>query len=403
MAKFKLTEKDKEIRDKTNIRGKIKEVTHFSNDNKNYAIVINKVYNLYAIRLINYDYEDSDEVKVKAIKRFPDLMNFYKTKEEVFEKAKEIPVNPKLINKCVYEFETHEDDVENNILLIGRTGSGKSTLANVISGSNDFKESEGSVSKTKNFQNEVFEHEGIKYRVIDTIGVGDTNLSHEKVIFKLAEAIYTMKRGIKQIFIVLGGRFTEEERELFVMAKKIFGREIIEHTTIVRNRFESFENSEKCDKDRKELSKENKEISNLINSCGGIVYVNNPPLSESEKRRKIDEEDRESSRKKLFEHLKSRSNETYRMENWDDMCVGINDYMNAKNLKESGENTNNPKIFAEARTKMEINNIKQEIIDEIKNQSLKSEDVEAHCFTKVNTFAFNVDFTFKLKNICSIQ
>ncbi|RHZ88226.1 hypothetical protein Glove_25g10 [Diversispora epigaea] len=402
MTKPKLTEKDKEIREKINIRGKIKDVIHFStDDNKKYAIIVNKVYKLYAIRLVNY--EDSvNEVKVKAIKRFPDLMNFYQTKEEVNEAVKEIQETPKLIDQCVYEIETHEDDVENNIFLIGRTGSGKSTLANVISGGNEFGESEGSVSKTKNFQNEVFKYEGNKYRVIDTIGVGDTNLSPGKVIFKLAEAIYTMKRGIKQVFIVLGGRFTEEERELFVMAEKIFGRKIIEHTTIVRNRFESFENSEKCNKDRKELSKENKEISNLINSCGGIVYVNNPPLSESEKRRKIDEEDREISRKILLEHLQSCYG-TYRMENWDDMCVGINDYMNAKNLKENSGNTNNQNLFTETRTKIEINHLKHEIIDEIKNQSLRSDDIEAHCFTKVNAIAFNVDLTFKIKNICSIQ
>ncbi|CAG8562440.1 8392_t:CDS:2 [Diversispora eburnea] len=349
-------------------------------------------------RLVNYE-DSTNEVKVKAIKRFPDLMNFYQTKEIAMEAAEEIQVNPKLIDQCVYEFETYEDDVENNIFLIGRTGSGKSTLANVISGGDKFGESDGSVSKTKNFQSEDFKHEGIKHRVIDTIGVGDTNLSPEKVVFKLAEAIYTMKRGIKQVFVVLGGRFTEEERELFVMAEKIFGRRIIEHTTIVRNRFEGFENSEKCDKDRKELSRENKQITDLIKSCGGIIYVNNPPLSESEKRRKIDEEDRESSRKKLLEHLQS-CHGTYRMENWDDMCVGINDYMNAKNLKERGGNTN---LFFETRNKIEINNIKNEIIEEIKNQSLRSDDSEAHCFTKLNSFAFNADLTFKVKNICSIQ
>ncbi|RHZ88245.1 hypothetical protein Glove_25g34 [Diversispora epigaea] len=400
MANFKLNEKDKEIREKTNIRGKIKNVIHFStDDNKKYAIVINKIYKLYAIRLVYY-YEDSDEVKVIAIKRFPDLMNFYQTKEEVNEAAEEIQETPKLIDQCVYEIETHEDDVENNIFLIGRTGSGKSTLANVISGDNEFGESDGSISKTKNFQTKVFEYKGTKYRVIDNIGVGDTNLSREKVIFKLAEAIYTMKRGIKQVLVIIGGRFTEEERELFVLAEKIFGRKIIEHTTIVRNRFEGFENSEKCDKDRKNLSEENKKISNLINSCGGIVYVSNPPLSESERRRKIDEEDRESSRKILLEHLQS-CHGAFRMKNWDDMCVGINDYMNAKNLKEKGGNTNN--LFTETRNKIEIKNIKHEIIEEIKDKSSILGDSEAHCFTKVNTLAFNADLTLKVKNICSIQ
>src|SRR3954451_13445208 len=49
-----------------------------------------------------------------------------------------------------------------NFLLIGRSGNGKSTLANVITKTNDFKESEKGVSETKIIQNEEFEESGIK-------------------------------------------------------------------------------------------------------------------------------------------------------------------------------------------------------------------------------------------------
>ncbi|CAJ0747464.1 8520_t:CDS:1, partial [Entrophospora sp. SA101] len=86
MPKFKPTEKDKEIINKANIRGKIKNVIYFFHDKK-YVIVINKVTRLYAIRLINYEDDGGDGVEILAVKRFPDLIGFYLTKEEVENKV----------------------------------------------------------------------------------------------------------------------------------------------------------------------------------------------------------------------------------------------------------------------------------------------------------------------------
>lgn len=81
-----------------------------------------------------------------------------------------------------------------NILLIGRTGSGKSTLANVLMGEDKFKESAKSVSSTKHVEEGVFEvdldkegKEKIRYRVIDTIGIGDTEMKPQGVLMRLAE------------------------------------------------------------------------------------------------------------------------------------------------------------------------------------------------------------------------
>src|SRR6185369_12329264 len=152
MIKSNQTKKDKkiieEIAEKANIRGKIK-TKHsilFTNKNEKYAIIVNKIainkivgtsHSYYEIRLINYENDylsgnliergkhegasfstsqaqvRGNKVKVKAVKRFPDLMRFYQTKEKAIEEVEKIKGNQDLINQCVYEIETQEDNVEN--------------------------------------------------------------------------------------------------------------------------------------------------------------------------------------------------------------------------------------------------------------------------------------------------
>jgi len=141
-------------------------------------------------------------------------------------------------------------NTRNNILLIGRTGSGKSTLANVLINENKFNVSSGSVSETKNIEEGTFEvnlkrdgSEKIKYRVIDTIGLGDTNMTPQGVLMRLAEMASRVKReGLNQVLFVTKGRFTKEEIEAYdLLSAIIFDKDVIKYTTIVRTDFEDFE------------------------------------------------------------------------------------------------------------------------------------------------------------------
>src|SRR4051812_2657407 len=98
-----------------------------------------------------------------------------------------------------------------NILLIGRTGSGKSTLANVLSRSEDFRESASLTSETRKAKVKEFKANGVQYRVIDTIGLADTSLSTKKLGTKFKSEVGDyVKEGLNQIFFVIGGRATEE-------------------------------------------------------------------------------------------------------------------------------------------------------------------------------------------------
>ncbi|CAG8526955.1 11552_t:CDS:2 [Dentiscutata erythropus] len=301
MAKFRPTEKDKKI----------------ISEDKKYAIIINKVSRLYAIRLINYN--DNDRVTIIAVKRFPDLVGFYPTKEEANNKAKDIEMK-KEVDQCIYGIETQEDSVNNNILIIGRTGSGKSTLANVISNSTEFGE------------------------IVDTVGVSDTGLSPKMVLIKLTEAIYSMK-GDKTSVCGIDGRFTEEQIEAFEILKGIFGDNVTKYTTIIR-----------------------------INSCKGVVHINAPSLTSS------DRIHRTISRKILLDYLAA-FHGNFKMECWDNICVRINDFMNAR--KKWGEDEISNSIFQREFIRKEIKGMEYEVIvvveDELRSNIEAKVEVLKHC------------------------
>src|SRR5436309_2553188 len=140
------------------------------------------------------------------------------------------------------------------VLLIGRTGSGKSSLANVISNDKKFNESGLSVSETRDIQIENFEIDGVNYQIIDTVGIGDTKLTTQQVLNKLADASYSIKEGLNQILFVTDGRFKEEEIMAYDLLRSvIFDTNVAKFTTIVRTRFPEFESPEKCEEDRKAM------------------------------------------------------------------------------------------------------------------------------------------------------
>jgi len=252
------------------------------------------------------------------------------------------------------------------ILLIGRSGRGKSTLANVLSETNKFKESSGSVSETRKIQFEEFadkENDTI-YLVIDTPGIGDTKMSDNEVLDIIAEAVYLAKDGIDQVLFVIDGRFDQYEMITYDLLRTIiFDQNITKHTTIARTRFEDFTNKNECENNLKkmieetekkkndqereiaakkeemeELTSENEQyqkllteveklekelkvtnLAEIIKSCQKrIVYIDNPPIEiAGAKDLKINrnKKKRVKSQKILLAHLKNNcQNDSYKPE-----------------------------------------------------------------------------------------
>jgi GTP-binding protein EngB required for normal cell division len=225
-----------------------------------------------------------------------------------------------------------------NILLIGGTNSGKSTLANVLSGTNNFAESNSGNSETKEVKSVEFEIEinnkKIKYKVIDTIGFGDTELKPQEVLERTKAVSREITNGLNQIFFITRGRFDERELEIFdILKNTIFAEEIDSYTTIIRTDFDNFEDEKECAEETEKLKEKNQWFLKMFKSCNGLVYINNPSInitgSRANKLIVFNKETREISRKKLLDHL------TYNCSNYypiglESLIGRISNYMTEK-------------------------------------------------------------------------
>nr|CAG8475147.1 2132_t:CDS:2 [Entrophospora candida] len=218
------------------------------------------------------------------------------------------------------------------ILLIGRTGSGKSTVANVISGTKEFKESSGSTSETRDANVREFLIDGMSFRLIDTVGLGDTELTQQEVLYKLAEASHSIKNGLSQILFVTSGRFTKEEVDAYDLLRTIiFDNNVVKYTTIVRTNFPEFEDADECENDKRQMINKNKDLSAVIKACKKVIHIDNPPLVGRAK--ETNKLIRDESRTRILLHLNA-CKEVYRPENLDQLNERIGSYMTEKEILE---------------------------------------------------------------------
>jgi hypothetical protein len=291
------------------------------------------------------------------------------------------------------EIET-KNNISKTIFLIGSTGKGKSTLANTLTNKVNkkglfeefqeiFKESQASVSGTREIQKEEFWEDNINYVVIDTVGLGDTKLKREEVLDKIAEAVYLAREGISHIFFVIGIKFDAKEMANYNLLKSIiFDQEVVNHTTIIRTRFENFQDQEKCKSDISSMTDKNdSELAEIIKSCQArVIHVDNPSLNlipndnENDKEKKDREEKivsrketRSISRKKVIEHLKQVcQEEVYQPTKLKKLSKEISAYMEDKIKKR--------KELAEKEKKWEEPEEENESINDV--QDLKTETDE---------------------------
>jgi energy-coupling factor transporter ATP-binding protein EcfA2 len=225
-------------------------------------------------------------------------------------------------------------------VFIGRTGSGKSTLANTVAGEELFEASEAStsVTETVDAQTVPLEWNKTKYnlKLVDTIGIGDTDRNADDVMRRLADVCHECKDGINAMYFVTRGRFTKEEAEAFdIMWQVIFGAEVCKYTTIVRTDFPNFKDAVAVEDDIGKLKsggRPSQRVFELVTNTP--IYVDNPPLVYGE----ISSKSREESRKRICNHLTFHANDVFKPPLLEEVHKRISDKINEeRELKEKAK------------------------------------------------------------------
>ncbi|CAI2169544.1 17491_t:CDS:10 [Funneliformis geosporum] len=297
-----------------------------------------KPSNLKLINEIFRDYVEGD--KGEFMRLLKEDIKRLKNESFISKKLKDLMVKKIKTTKEMSESSLRAAiEIRNNCLQI--TGNGKSTLANVIAKTGEFKEGEFAVSETKKIAEYTFEHEGMKYRIVDTVGIGDTKMTMDKVLNRLALMGYSVKDGLSQILFVTDGKLVEEPRSTYELLKKVvFDDELANYTTIVRTNFPDFRKGKKCEEERQNMIENSESMKELIEECKNeIIFVDNPPIdiANDEDLVYLNKKRREESRERLLNHLKNICHDAvYKPENLVYLSEKLSKHVNRKEKLKKG-------------------------------------------------------------------
>ncbi|CAJ1457826.1 unnamed protein product [Effrenium voratum] len=117
------------------------------------------------------------------------------------------------------------------VMMFGMTGSGKSALGNLLAGYDHFRAGDDTASITNSRSVLKYESPDKSLVLLDTIGLGDTELDQDKVVANIRDCALSAPNGVDAMFFVMrSGRITDD-----VIARLIYATEYLWGTECLLN------------------------------------------------------------------------------------------------------------------------------------------------------------------------
>lgn len=193
------------------------------------------------------------------------------------------------------------------VMMFGMTGAGKSALGNMIADETVFQSGDDTASVTNLDSIMKFEAEDRSLVVLDTIGLGDTEIDQEKVVANIRDVALSAPNGVDCLFYVMrNARITDDAiSRLIYVTEYLWGDDSLLNLYIVvtcsaryaKNRTEA----EEWIKKQVEINWRFKHIYGIVgNNPNRFIFIDNPDPDSGEL---LIEERREASHEAIFKVL----------------------------------------------------------------------------------------------------